>query len=199
MFTARASSSVIPLARRHKPDLVIMDTVLPRMDGIGLMRLLRQESDVPVIFLTHRKKEVDSLLAFSHGADDYVTKPFRVSDLLARIKAVLHRTAPQGSSATGSIFVGDLELDMERRGVRVKRKQVALAPKEFELLKLLVTTNGKALSRTFVLETLWGFEKGQEVSTRTVDQHVARLRRKLRSEGRRILLVRNFGYQFKML
>jgi two-component system, OmpR family, alkaline phosphatase synthesis response regulator PhoP len=199
VVSARTAESGLALARKHKPDLIVLDVMLPKMDGFELIKVLRRETTVPVLFLTARKSEIDRVLGLKLGADDYVTKPFSVQELAARIHAILHRArAKDEENGNGVARFGQLEVDFDRHEVRVNGKFRELAPREFQLLKLLIDAKGKVLSRDHLLECIWGVDKGMEVSTRTVDQHIARLRRKLLGERERIVTVTNFGYQIKM-
>lgn len=196
VLTAGSAESGLTLARKHQPDLIIIDIMLPKMDGLEMTRILRQETKVPIIFLTAKKSEMDRILGFKLGADDYVVKPFSVKELVVRVEAVLRRTSPEfRAEATKPVSIGMIEVDLERHEVRVKGQYRRLTPKEFELLKLMIQSKGKVLSRDTLLERIWGHERGVEISTRTVDQHVARLRKKLAPEDRRIATVTNFGYQ----
>lgn len=168
--------------------------MLPRMDGLEFLRRLRQESRTPVILLSAKRSETDRILGLKLGADDYVVKPFSVGELLARVEARLRPVAPDGE---GPATIGAMRIDFDRHQVTVKGKPVRLAPKEFAVLRLLVEADGKVLSRDRLLELIWGHDKGMDIDTRTVDQHVARLRRKLGEEGARITTVPNFGYQVR--
>jgi DNA-binding response OmpR family regulator len=197
VISAADGKSGLDSARRKKPDIILLDVMLPKMDGFEFCRLLRQESKCPVLFLTAKKSEVDRILGLKLGADDYVTKPFSVGELLARVEAILRRSCGQSDSSGGSIRVGDLDVDLDRHEVRVKDKAVELTPKEFDFLKLLLESDGKVLSRDLLMERIWGYDKSMEIDTRTVDQHIARLRRKLKSEGERILTVTNSGYRIR--
>ncbi|MBI5624073.1 MAG: response regulator transcription factor [Elusimicrobia bacterium] len=188
----------LALALRRKPDLLVLDVMLPGMDGFELCRRLRQTSQVPVIFLTAKGGEVDRILGLRLGADDYMVKPFSVGELLARIHAVLRRSAAKpASAAPGPVRLGKLTMDPERHEVTSGGKPVALTPKEFALLEALIKADGKVLSREDLLEHIWGHDKSLDLDTRTVDQHLARLRKKLGSEGRRIATVTNLGYRVK--
>jgi DNA-binding response OmpR family regulator len=198
VISAGDAESGLELARKSKPDLIILDIMLPKMDGLDFLRNLRKESQVPVMFLTAKRSEVDRILGLKLGADDYVVKPFSVGELNARVEAVLRRVqAPKAAGDAVSFKLGELEVDFERHEVRVKGKPTRLAPKEFAILKLLIEANGKVLSRDHLLEQIWGHEKDMEIDTRTVDQHIARLRRKLGAEADRVSTVTNFGYQIK--
>ncbi|MBI4349680.1 MAG: response regulator transcription factor [Elusimicrobia bacterium] len=198
IFAADGESGLV-LARKERPDLVIIDIMLPKMDGLEFCRQLRQEIPTPTLFLTGKSSEVDRILGLKMGGDDYVVKPFSMRELLARVDAILRRARPDlAGEKNGSIALGALEVDFERHTVQVAEKPVLLTPKEFEFLKLLIEAKGKVLSRDYLLERVWGYEKSMDIDTRTVDQHIAHLRRKLRDEGKRIVTVTNFGYEIKM-
>jgi len=182
--------------RKERPDLLILDVMIPKLDGFELVKLVRKESRVPVLMLTARKEEVDRVLGLELGADDYVTKPFGVRELLARVKALLRRAGPAEASAS-VLRAGGIELDVERYEVRVRGKDVQLTSKEFEFLKVLLQAGGRALSRDQILEKVWGYDRSMEIDTRTVDQHVARLREKLGPESARVATVKNVGYRIK--
>jgi len=186
-------------ARREAPNLIILDIMLPKMDGIQVCRELRQESQTPVLFLTAKKTEIDRILGLKLGADDYVTKPFSVGELLARVEAILRRVKdPTGAATNDEVFrAGELEVDPDRHEVRVQGQVASLTPKEFEFLSLLFKADGKVLSRDTLLERIWGYDRSMEIDTRTVDQHIARLRKKLGAEGKRIVTVPTAGYRIK--
>jgi DNA-binding response OmpR family regulator len=181
--------------RREKPDLILLDLMLPKLDGMQVCRTIRQESQVPIIMLTAKKEEIDRILGLELGADDYVTKPFSVRELLARIKTILRRSKP-GAKDERAFKAGQLEADFSRYTVSVKGKPVALSSKEFEFLKILIHANGKALTRDQLLEQVWGHDPSFEIDTRTIDQHIARLRDKLGPEAKRVITVKNVGYRF---
>ena len=183
-------------ARKEKPDLIILDLMLPKMDGMQVCRTLRQESKVPIIMLTAKKEELDRILGLELGADDYVTKPFSVRELSARVKSVLRRTHSTEPVESASRF-GDLQIDPDRFTVSVKGKPVALSSKEFAFLKILIEAKGKALTRDQLLEKVWGYDRSMEIDTRTIDQHITRLRDKLGSEAKRVITVKNVGYRFE--
>ena len=200
IISAGDAESGLVMARKSKPDLIILDIMLPKMDGLDFLRSLRKESQIPVVLLTAKRSELDRILGLKLGADDYIVKPFSVGELHARVEAVLRRTnAPlKNGEDAKPVAVGGIEVDFDRHEIRVKGKRTELTPKEFELLKLLIEANGKVLSRDQLLERIWGHGKDMEIDTRTVDQHIARLRHKLKSEAARIATVTNFGYQIKM-
>jgi two-component system alkaline phosphatase synthesis response regulator PhoP len=188
-------------------DLVILDLMLPGLDGYRVLRALREQgSAVPVLILTARGEEADKVRGFRLGADDYVTKPFGVLELLARVEALLRR-AGQGSGggdragagpATGPERFGEIEVDPETRSVLRRGEPVLLAPKEFDLLMALIQRRGAVASRTELMRQVWGYR--DSVVSRTVDTHVAELRRKLEDDPaapRHILTVRKAGYRLK--
>ena len=194
---AKSGEDGLRMALKHKPDLIISDIGLPKMDGIEMVRALRQKSQVPVIFLTAKREEVDRILGFELGADDYLAKPFSIRELICRVKAVLRRAGGRAGARRPSARVGAIEVDFGRHEVKVNGKSARLAPREFELLALLIEANGNVVSREQLLKQIWGIDACMEIQTRTVDQHVARMRRSLRSEGRRIVTIPSFGYRIK--
>jgi DNA-binding response OmpR family regulator len=190
------------LARESGADLVILDLMLPGMDGYRVLKRMREEGiDTPVIFLTARGEEADKVLGFRLGAEDYVTKPFGVLELLARVEAHLRRTARTAAPAPAAAEVerfGDVEIDPAARTVRRRGEDVALTPKELDLLLALLRRNGAVASRLDLLREVWDHRAA--VMTRTVDMHVAELRRKLEdnpSQPRYILTVWKSGYRLQ--
>ncbi|MBI4371130.1 MAG: response regulator transcription factor [Elusimicrobia bacterium] len=183
--------------RRERPDLVVLDAMLPKLDGFELLKLARREFRAPVLMLTARKEEVDRVLGLELGADDYVTKPFSVREFCARVKALLRRAAAPEAASGGVLRAGGVELDYERYEARVRGKAVALTSKEFEFLKVLLQAGGRVLSRDRLLEKVWGYDRALDLDTRTVDQHVARLRDKLGPESGLVATVKNVGYRLK--
>jgi DNA-binding response OmpR family regulator len=186
----------LALFHSERPDLVILDVMLPKLDGFEICKALRRSGKTPILMLTAKDSEVDKVLGLELGADDYVTKPFGVRELLARVKALLRR-ASGGGAAPAALRAGGIEADLERYEVRVDGKPVALSPKEFEFLKCLLLADGRALTRDQILEKVWGYDKSMEIDTSTVDQHIARLRGKLGRESVRIVTVKNVGYRVK--
>lgn len=190
-------------ARSEAPDLVILDLMLPGIDGIEVCQQLRRDTNVPVLMLTAKTEEFDRVLGLSVGADDYVTKPFSPRELVARVKALLRRRdmdleETKARDASGRIRVGDLVIDASRFEVEVRGVRTELTPKEFELLRVLVANRGKVLTRDFLLEKVWGYEYGGD--TRTVDVHVRRLRQKIEEDDSRpiyIQTVHGVGYRFR--
>ena len=193
MLSAPDAESGLKLIRKSSVDLIVLDITLPKMDGLELLRLLRRESGIPVILLSGKGGETDRILGLRLGADDYVVKPFSVGELQARISARLRRADSSMDRKTAA--AGGIEADFDRHEVRANGKTVRLSPKEFLLLKLLLEANGAVLSRDRLLEMIWGHDKDMDIDTRTVDQHVARLRRKLGGQAKRIVTVPNFGYK----
>lgn len=198
--SARDAETGLKMARQTKPDLILLDIMLPKMDGLEFLRTIRPEVDIPIILLSAKRSEMDRILGLKLGADDYMVKPFSIGELQARITGHLrrHAGATTNGEAKKSVAIGDIAIDFERHEILVAGKPANLAPKEFAILKLLIEANGKVLSRDQLLQMIWGHEKDMEIDTRTVDQHIARLRRKLKSERDRIVTVPNFGYQIKM-
>lgn len=190
----------LALARELKPNLILLDVMLPNMDGLEFLRTIRPEVDIPIIMLSAKGSELDRVLALKLGADDYMVKPFSIGELLARIAGHLRRHAGTAlkSESKKTASIGSIKIDYARHEILVAGKEVRLSPKEFGILKLLVEANGNVLSRDQLLTLIWGHEKDMEINTRTVDQHVARLRRKLKIERDRIMTVPRFGYQLKM-
>ncbi|MGC8833217.1 MAG: response regulator transcription factor [Armatimonadota bacterium] len=184
-------------AKEEHPDLIILDLMLPGMDGLELCRELRAESSVPIIMLTARHEEADRVIGLEVGADDYVIKPFSMKELIARVKAVLRRSEGTAYSCPGGILkCGDLEMNLSEHTVKVRGKEVHLSPKEYELLKLLMMHQGRVLSRGFLLSKVWGTETCPE--TRTVDVHIRWLREKIEenpAEPKYIVTVRSVGYK----
>lgn len=203
VITASEGEDGLRRARSEAPDLVILDLMLPGIDGIEVCQQLRRETNVPVLMLTAKTEEFDRVLGLSVGADDYVTKPFSPRELVARVKAQLRRRdmdleETRARDASGRIRVGDLVIDTARFEVEVRGVRTELTPKEFELLRVLAANRGKVLTRDFLLEKVWGYEYGGD--TRTVDVHVRRLRQKIEEDDSRptyIQTVHGVGYRFR--
>ena len=190
----RDGKSALDLVGREKPDLVVLDLLMPGVDGFEVCRRLRRESSIPIVMLTAKADETDTVVGLELGADDYVTKPFSPRELVARVRAVLRRGT--GPADQGPLTIGDLAMDFARYQVRVGGTDVVLTAKEMELLKSLVQARGRVLSRDFLLERVWGYDRAAEIESRTVDVHVRRLREKLGREARRIVTVKGVGYRF---
>lgn len=189
----------LDLAVRERPDLIILDLMLPVIDGLDVCRQLKKESKaacIPIIMLTAKAQEADKVVGLELGADDYVTKPFSPRELIARIRAVLRR-GKEKEMAAETIKIGKLLIDFSRIQVTVADKPVFLTAKEFQLLEVLIKAKGRVLSRDYLLDTVWGFNNAFEIETRTVDAHIRSLRKKLKSEAKRIVTVKNYGYRFE--
>jgi DNA-binding response OmpR family regulator len=193
--------SALAMAKDAVPDLVILDIMLPGMDGLEVCRRLRQGSIVPILMLTARAEEIDRVLGLELGADDYLTKPFSMRELKARVRALLRRVEMMQTaelSANQVVACAGLYLDPAGYETRVNEQTIDLTPKEFGLLYLLVCHPGRVFSRAYLLDEIWGYEVA--AYDRTVDTHIYRLRQKLGAEGeiaRRIVAVRGIGYKFE--
>jgi two-component system alkaline phosphatase synthesis response regulator PhoP len=188
----------LSLAKSEQPGLVLLDLMLPGIDGLEVCKTLKQEektAHIPIIMLTAKAQEADKVVGLELGADDYVTKPFSLRELLARIKAVLRRVKEKIPEV---LQIGELGIDFAKIQVEVKGKPVDLTAKEFELLKTLLKAKGRVLSRDYLLDTVWGFDRAMEIETRTVDVHIRTLRKKLKTAAKRILTVKNYGYRFQI-
>ena len=199
LVVAQDGESGLALFKKSKPDLVILDLMLPKMDGLEVCKQIRRDSKTPIIMLTAKREEMDRVLGLELGADDYLTKPFSVRELAARIKTVLRRVKDAGDGSRENIArAGKLEVDLARYEVKLGGSPVALSSKEFTFLKILIEARGRVLTRDQLLEAVWGFDRAAEIDTRTVDQHVARLRTRLGAESKRLMTVKNVGYRFKL-
>lgn len=203
--TAGDGQAAIDVARTQQPDLIVLDIMLPVMDGFEVCRILRQEMNVPILMLTARDDEIDRVIGLEMGADDYLTKPFSMREFLARVKAQLRRVRliraemdTQTGGASQTLRYGNLTLDLTRREVLLENKPLSLKPKEFDLLLFLANHRGQVLSRDLILERVWGWEFSG--GSRTVDVHVRWLREKIEedpAEPVRIITVRGAGYRFE--
>lgn len=196
VHTAADGPAGLKAARAFKPDLIVLDVMLPGMDGIELLSRLRRESDVYVILLTARTEETDKLVGLSVGADDYVTKPFSPRELTARVKAALRRmkTGPGSGADGGVLSFRSLRIDIDARQVTVDERPVELTAIEFDLLRTLAENRGRVLTREQLLEKVWGGEYFGEM--RVVDVHLGHVRQKL-GDGGFIATVRGVGYRFE--
>jgi two-component system, OmpR family, alkaline phosphatase synthesis response regulator PhoP len=188
----------LDLARKERLDLIILDLKLPRITGLEVLRTLRQEQiRIPVIILTVRNKEVDKVMGLEIGADDYVTKPFSLRELLARVKAVLRRVADRESGISEYRFAS-IVLNFRRYEATKGGRKLELTPLEFDLLRLLINKKGQVLTRDEILDAIWGADN-LHVAARTVDTHIANIRRKIEDHPeapKSILSVRRVGYKF---
>ncbi len=195
-LAASDGEAAVEVFRREKPRLVVLDLMLPKVDGLEVCRLIRAENrTVPILMLTAKNTEVDKIVGLEMGADDYVTKPFSIREVLTRIKTLLRRTS-QDETPNKVMDAGALQIDLDKYEITLAGKPLEITSKEFELLKILWQARGKALTREDILERVWGYDKAADIDTRTVDQHVARLRDKLGAEKKRIRTVKNIGYRF---
>jgi len=198
VLTAYDGQQAIELARRKQPDLVVLDLMLPQVDGMDVCRILRAESPLPIIMLTGRSTDDDKLEGLDLGADDYVTKPFNPRELLARIRAVLRRTSGKDESGPSEVRFGDMVMDFVRHEVRTNEQVVNLTPTEFRLLETLVKEPGRAFSRLDLLEQAFGYD--YEGLERTIDVHIMNLRKKIEPEPghpRYVVTVPGLGYRFE--
>ena len=197
VLIARDGEEALAQARREQPDLLILDLMLPRLDGLEVCRALRRERDLPIIMLTARDAEVDRVVGLELGADDYVIKPFSVRELLARVKNVLRRTTPQPvATATEPIRAGSLLIDAARHVAQLSGVELELTAQEFGLLQAMVSHAGQVLSREQLLAQVWGYDYYGDL--RVVDAAIKRLRTKLRQaepEAEHIVTVRSVGYK----
>jgi DNA-binding response OmpR family regulator len=215
VYQAFDGHSALRLVEQHPPHLVILDWMLPGLDGLSVCRQIRQNHLMPILMLTARSEEVDRVLGLEVGADDYVVKPFGMRELLARVRAILRRvaldsrsyapeargTAASAHSAPGSlppapepIVRGPLCIDLARHSVAIEGAEIEVTPKEFDLLVLLASNPGRAFSREFLLEQIWGYE--YDGLDRTVDTQITRLRKKLGPLSEKLVTVWGVGYRF---
>jgi DNA-binding response OmpR family regulator len=195
-LTASNGPAGLDLAREKHPDLIVLDVMLPDLDGLSVCRILRREMEVPIIMLTARSSEVDKIIGLDSGADDYITKPFSLGELLARVRAALRR---QPKSATPKVLQSDdLQVDLVSRKVYKGTTELNLSYKEFDLLAELMRNQGVVLSRDLLLTKVWGYDYYGE--SRTVDVHIRWLREKIEetpSKPKRITTIRSVGYRFE--
>jgi len=212
VVTASDGLKALELARQERPDMIVLDILLPSLDGLEVCRILRREMSVPILMLTARADEVDKVVGLEMGADDYLTKPFSMRELLARVKAHLRRVRlireelaaenglPRSSEASDQVPLtfGDLSIDPSRHKVSWKGEPLRLKPKEYDLLVFLARNRGIALSRSLILERVWGWD--YDGGSRTVDVHVRWLREKIEDDPAnptRLVTVRGVGYCFE--
>ncbi|HEX7395658.1 MAG TPA: response regulator transcription factor [Anaerolineaceae bacterium] len=205
--TVGDGQSALQSARNSHPDLILLDIMLPGIDGFEVCRILRQEMSTPILMLTARDDEIDRVVGLEVGADDYLIKPFSMRELLARVKAMLRRVRlirqeliiPSSTTPPNqSLVFENLTIDLSRREVRIDEKPIAMKPKEYELLLFLAQHRSQVLSREFILERVWGWDFIGD--SRTVDVHIRWLREKIEVEPaipKRIITVRSAGYRFE--
>ena len=198
VITSADGGEVITLTEQHKPELVLLDLMLPGMHGFEVCRALRKHTSVPIVILTARTDEVDRIVGLEVGADDYITKPFSMGELTARLRALLRRTG--GSLAQRQfeiISAGPLVVDLAKREAAIDGESLGLKPKEFDLLVILMQNRGHTLTRDQLLDRVWKYRG--EGSSRTVDVHIGRLRQKIEDNPDRpvrIVTMRGYGYRF---
>jgi two-component system alkaline phosphatase synthesis response regulator PhoP len=195
VITAGDGVDGLQAARRAQPDLIVLDLMLPRMDGLDVCRRVRAESDVPILILTAKDEEIDRVVGLEIGADDYLTKPFGMQELMARIRALLRRAGSR--SDAGRITAGSIDVDTRGRVVARAGKEVPLKPKEYELLFYLARNAGQVFTREQLLQHVWGYDFFG--GSRTVDVHIRWLREKLEEDPahpRHLITVRGVGYKF---
>jgi DNA-binding response OmpR family regulator len=196
VITAADGGAALTLARAQRPDLLLLDLMLPVMDGLEVCRALRREMALPILMLTAKDQEIDKVVGLELGADDYVTKPFGMRELLARVRALLRRTesTPEAEVLTS----GNLEIDLKRREARRDGAALEMKPKELELLLFLMRNRGRAFTREQILRDVWGYDFLGD--SRTVDVHIRWLRQKIEAEPAkpvRLVTVRGVGYRFE--
>jgi two-component system, OmpR family, alkaline phosphatase synthesis response regulator PhoP len=191
--TTASGAEALKLVASEKPALVVLDLMLPDMDGVEVCKRIRQKGELPVLMLTARDEDVDKIIGLEVGADDYMTKPFNPRELVARVRAILRRATTEREKGESAVLVhGDLTIDAGRREARVGEEEIQLAPKEFDLLWELLDHRGLVLTRDQLLERVWGYTFAGD--TRTVDVHVRQLRRKL-GDASPIVTVWGVGYK----
>src|SRR4051812_12297890 len=200
VHAARDGAEALALFDATHPDIVLLDVMLPKLSGIDVCREIRNKSRVPIIMVTAKGSEIDTVVGLEVGADDYVTKPYRLRELVARMRAVLRRAPLEDHLQTSgdAIEVGDVHLDPLRHEVRVRGTEVALPLKEFELLELLLDNAGRVLTRETLIDRVWGPHYVGD--TKTLDVHIKRLRSKVEddpSTPTRIVTIRGLGYKFE--
>lgn len=196
VVTAMDGIAALDVMKTEAPDLILLDVMLPGVDGLEVCRLIRKESDVPIIMLTAKAREIDKVVGLEVGADDYITKPFGMMELIARVRAALRRSRRE-SQSTEAFSAHGIQLDTSKRVVKVDDQPVDLRPKEFELLHILIANRGRVMERSTLLDRIWG--EDEYIDAGTVDVHIRRLREKVEadpSKPMRILTVRGVGYKF---
>ncbi len=197
---ARDGLEALEMFDRIQPDIILLDVMLPKVSGIDVCRQLRKKSQVPIIMVTAKAAEIDTVVGLEVGADDYITKPYRLRELVARMRAVLRR-APldqAGELTEGALQVGDIALDPEQHEVVIRGEKTALPLKEFELLHLLLANAGRVLPRETLIDRIWGNDYVGD--TKTLDVHIKRLRAKIESDPAnpaKIITIRGLGYKFE--
>lgn len=199
VITASDGLEALQALQEHKPDLVVLDVMMPNMDGLTACQKIREFSDIPIILLTAKADDMDKLIGFDHGADDYLTKPFNILELKARIRALLRRAGSREERASSNILtIGSISLDLDARNAYRSGHLVDLTAKEFDVIEFLMRSPNRVYSREALLDTLWAYEYRSDI--RTVDVHIRRLREKLEenpAEPNYILTKWGVGYYFR--
>jgi two-component system, OmpR family, response regulator RegX3 len=196
---ARDGEAALAMFDAVRPDVVLLDVMLPKVSGVDVCRALRKRSQVPIIMVTAKGSEIDTVVGLEVGADDYVTKPYRIRELVARMRAVMRRSADREEDlGTDAVQVDDIALDPERHEVRIRGEQVQLPLKEFELLHVLLANAGRVITREQLIDRVWGSDYVGD--TKTLDVHVKRLRGKVEKDPanpQRIITIRGLGYKLE--
>jgi len=204
VFSAVDGTHALEVARSEKPDIILLDLMLPKLNSLEVCRILRKENSVPILMLTAKSEEVDRVVGLEFGADDYVTKPFGVRELMARVRAMLRRRQILEQDSTNAqagaplIKADSLEMDETRHTALLKGRPVELTPKEFDLLAFLVKNTGQVFKREQLLDKVWGYDHAGD--TRTVDVHISWLRQKIEDDPRHpqhLITLRGVGYKFE--
>ena len=200
VITGSDGLEAVKLVQEEKPDLVVLDVMMPNMDGMTACGIIREFSDVPIILLTAKTDDMDKLMGFEHGADDYLTKPFNILELKARIRALLRRAGASAPKAapTNNLTIGSISLDLDARNAYRQNELVDLTAKEFDVIEFLMRNPNHVYSREALLDTIWAYEYRSDI--RTVDVHIRRLREKLEdnpAEPKYILTKWGVGYYFR--
>ena len=198
MITGSNGQEAVELTKSENPDLVVLDVMMPVMDGLTACSRIREFSDVPIILLTAKVDDMDKLMGFDHGADDYLTKPFNILELKARIRALLRRSGAGEKQETNRLTGGNITLDLDARNAYKGSELVVLTAKEFDVIEFLMRNANRVYSREALLDTIWAYEYRSDI--RTVDVHIRRLREKLEenpAEPQHILTKWGVGYYFR--
>ena len=198
IITGSNGVEAVEQCREHKPDLVILDVMMPEMDGLTACTRIREFSNVPVILLTAKTDDMDKLMGFEHGADDYITKPFNILELKARVRALLRRAATQPEVTPSNLTIGSITLDLDARNAYRNGVLADLTAKEFDVIEFLMRNPNRVYSREALLDTIWAYEYRSDI--RTVDVHIRRLREKLEenpADPKYIMTKWGVGYYFR--
>jgi len=198
VITGSNGLEAITIAKNEKPNLIVLDVMMPEMDGLTACQKIREFSNVPIILLTAKAEDMDKLMGFENGADDYLTKPFNILELKARIRALLRRSGELNDTSAATLTIGNITLDTDARNVYCSGKLVELTAKEFDVIEFLMKNPNRVYSREALLDTIWAFEYRSDI--RTLDVHIRRLREKLEAnpaDPQYIMTKWGVGYYFK--